>query len=178
LSAPSVRALLALQAHTLFEISPRLRMLRSLDPDQSPPPQFYMSGGEDGWIAYVREEIDDAQVRAVDEMVRREPPLRGPGATPRFAEEYRDIFGGAPLTDHNYGPFTGCRAGCTPTATRRSCAKGRRRALRWSSGSPAKACRAACSTRDLSIFRISGLPGAWRWRAATSPRLGSVSAMA
>ena len=128
MSAPSVRALLALQAHTLFEISPRLRMLRSLDPDQSPPPQFYMSGGEDGWIAYVREEIDDAQVRAVDEMVRREPPLRGPGATPRFAEEYREIFGGAPLTDHNYGPLhrlpRGMHADCDATIVREGSAEG------------------------------------------------------
>lgn len=100
----SGRALLALQAHTLFEISPRLKMMRSRDPDQSPPPQLYMAGCEDGWVGYVREDIDDAQTRAIDEMVQREPPARGPGATPHFAEQYAEVLGSDPLTDHNYGP--------------------------------------------------------------------------
>lgn len=100
----SDRALLALQAHTLFEISPRLRMLRSLDPDQSPPPRFYMAGCAEGWVGYVREEIDDAQARALDALIRREPPVHAPGATPRFAEEYREVLGADALTDHNYGP--------------------------------------------------------------------------
>ena len=101
----SPRALLALQAHTLFEISPRLRMLRSLDPDQSPPPRFYMAGCDEGWVGYLREDIDETQARAIDELVQREPPVRGPGATPRFAEQYREVLGTEPLTDHNYGPL-------------------------------------------------------------------------
>jgi hypothetical protein len=98
------RALLALQAHTLFDMSPRLRMMRSRDPDQSPPPQLYMAGGTDGWVGYVREDVGDAQARAIDELVQREPPVRAPGATPRFAEEYRAALGGEALSEHNFGP--------------------------------------------------------------------------
>jgi len=100
----SGRALLALQAHTLFEISPRLRMLRSRDPDDAPPPQLYLTGCADGWVGYVREDVDDAQMRAIDEMVRREPALDAPGATPAFAEQYREVLGAPALTEHNYGP--------------------------------------------------------------------------
>lgn len=101
----SDRALLALQAHTLFEISPRLRIVRSLDPDpDATAPRFYMAGADDGWVGYVREDVDDAQTRAIDEMVRREPAVRAPGATPLFAERYREVLGAEALTDHNYGP--------------------------------------------------------------------------
>ncbi len=42
---------------------------------------------------------------------------------------------------------------------------------RWSSGSRARVCRAGCSMRGSSIFRISGLPGAWRWPAAITPSM-------
>jgi hypothetical protein len=63
-----------------------------------------MAGCAEGWVGYVREDVDDAQTRAIDELVRREPPVRAPGAVPRFAEQYRETFGGDALTDHNYGP--------------------------------------------------------------------------
>lgn len=98
------RALLALQAHTLFEISPRLRMVRALDPDRTAAPRFYLAGCAEGWIGYVREDVDDTLARAIDELIQREPALQMPGATPRFAEEYRAVLGGEALTDHNYGP--------------------------------------------------------------------------
>jgi RimJ/RimL family protein N-acetyltransferase len=98
------RALLALQAHTLFEISPRLRLVRARDPDRSPAPLLYLAGGSDGWVGYVREDVDDARAAAIDTLLRDEPPVTRPGATPRHAEAYRDILGSDPLTALNYGP--------------------------------------------------------------------------
>jgi hypothetical protein len=99
------RALLTLQAHTLFEISPAGRMVRALDPDRSRAPQFYMVGGEEGWVGYARDDVDATRAAALSELVTREPPVRAPGATPRFAEHYRELLGCEPLTDHNYGPL-------------------------------------------------------------------------
>ena len=100
----SGRALLALQAHTLFEISPRLRLVRALGPDHSPAPRLYIAGCAEGWVGYVREDVDNTQARAIDELLRREPPVMAAGATPRHAEQYREVLGGEPLTNRNYGP--------------------------------------------------------------------------
>ncbi len=100
------RALLALQAATRFRLTKDRRIRCENDPELSPAPLLYMSGCEEGWIGYVREDVDDAAARAFDELVLREPPLRAPGGSPRFAEAYREIVGAAaPLTAHNYGPI-------------------------------------------------------------------------
>lgn len=98
------RALLALQAATLFEISPQRRLVRALDPERSPAPRFYASGGEDGWIGYVRGDVDAAAAKEVDRLIALEPPVTAAGATPRFAQDYCDLVGGETLTPHNYGP--------------------------------------------------------------------------
>jgi hypothetical protein len=100
----ATRAILALQAHTLFEISPRLRLGRARDPDRSSAPLLYLAGGSDGWVGYVREDVDDARAASIDALLRNEPPVTAPGATPRHAEAYRDILGSDSLTAHNYGP--------------------------------------------------------------------------
>jgi hypothetical protein len=99
-----VRALLALQAHTLFEISPRRRMVGVREPDRGSAPRFYLAGCAEGWVGYVRDDVVDAQARAIDALIAREPPVTAPGATPQFAEEYREILDGDPLSAHNYGP--------------------------------------------------------------------------
>jgi hypothetical protein len=99
-----VRALLALQAHTLFEISPRRRMVRVRDPDRGSTPRFYLAGCAEGWIGYVRDDVEDAQARAIDDLIAREPPVTAPGATPVFAQDYRAILDGDPLSAHNFGP--------------------------------------------------------------------------
>jgi hypothetical protein len=98
------RALLALQAHTLFEISPRARIVRSRDPGGSAAPRLYMAGGADGWVSYLRDDVEDARARDIADLVRQEPTLSAPGATPRFAERYREVLEGEPLTAHNFGP--------------------------------------------------------------------------
>jgi len=124
----SGRALLALQAQTLFEISPRLRLVRGRDPDGSAVPRLYMAGSTDGWVAYVRDDVDDAQARAIGEMIRQEPPVTAPGATPRFAEQYRELLGGEPLTAHNFGPVhrlpRGTRSASDATIVREGSAEG------------------------------------------------------
>lgn len=98
------RALLALQAQTLFEMSPRLRMIRARDPDSSPAPRLYLGGGTDGWVGYVRDDIGDTQRHEIDALLRDEPPVTAPGVTPRHAETYRAILEAEPLSLHNYGP--------------------------------------------------------------------------
>ncbi len=100
------RALLALQAATRFRLTPARRIKSENDPDLSPAPMLYMSGCEEGWIGYVREDVEDIVARAFDELILREPPVRSPGASPRFAYDYREIVGAtAPLTAHNHGPI-------------------------------------------------------------------------
>ena len=100
------RALLALQAATRFRLTPDRRIRCENDPDLSPAPLLFMSGCEEGWIGYVREDVDDIAARAFDELILREPPVRSPGASPRFAYDYREIVGAtAPLTEHNHGPI-------------------------------------------------------------------------
>lgn len=99
------RALLALQAATLFEISQQRRMVRARDPERSAAPRFYASGGEDGWIGYVRDDVDAAAAKEVDRLIAQEPPVTAPGATARFAQDYCDILGGGTLTPHNFGPL-------------------------------------------------------------------------
>ena len=99
------RALLALQAATQFKLSPDRRIEHANDPDRSPAPRLYMAGCAEGWVAYLREDVDDAAVRAIEELVLREPPLKGPGGGPRFAEDYREILGlPGGLTARNFGP--------------------------------------------------------------------------
>ena len=100
------RALLALQAATRFRLTPARRIQCENDPELSPAPVLYMSGCEEGWIGYVREDVDDTAARAFDELILREPPVRAPGASPRFAEAYREIVGASePLTTRNHGPI-------------------------------------------------------------------------
>lgn len=96
--------MLALQAHTLFEISPQLRLVRSNDPDRSPAPRLYLAGGADGWVGYVREDVGETQRRAIDALLRDEPVVAAPGWVPRHAEEYRAILDAEALTAHNFGP--------------------------------------------------------------------------
>jgi hypothetical protein len=100
------RALLALQAATRFRLTPGRRIRCENDPELSPAPLLYMSGCEEGWIGYVREDVGETAARTFDELVLREPPVRGPGASPRFAEAYGEILGKtAPPTPHNFGPI-------------------------------------------------------------------------
>lgn len=100
------RALLALHAATRFRLTPGRRIQCENDPDLSPAPLLYMSGCEEGWIGYVREDVGQAAVLAFDELILREPPVRSPGPSPRFAEAYCEILGAtAPLTPHNFGPI-------------------------------------------------------------------------
>jgi hypothetical protein len=99
-----LRALLALQAHTLFEISPRQRIVRSRDPGNAPAPRLYMAGGADGWVGYVRNDVDEARAIGVAQLIRQELPVTAPGATPRFVDQYRNILESTPLTAHNFGP--------------------------------------------------------------------------
>jgi len=100
------RALLALQAATRFRLTPARRIHCENDPELSPAPLLYMSGCEEGWIGYVREDVDETAARAFDELILREPPVRSPGASPRFAEAYREIVGASePLTTRNHGPI-------------------------------------------------------------------------
>lgn len=100
------RALLALQAATQFEITPARRLRCNNDPERGPAPRLYMAGCEEGWIGYVREDVPDDAARAFAETMAREPPLRGPGGSPRFAEDYRAIAGAdEPLTANNFGPI-------------------------------------------------------------------------
>jgi len=111
------RALLALQAATRFRLTPGRRIQCENDPDLSPAPLLYMSGCEEGWIGYVREDVDDVAARAFDELIQREPPVRGPGANPRFAESYREIVGTSEtLTPHNHGPIHRLPRGTRGTA--------------------------------------------------------------
>jgi hypothetical protein len=98
------RALLALQAHTLFEISQRQRIARTRDPSNAPAPRLYMAGGADGWVGYVREDVNEARAIGIAQLIRQEPPVTGPGATPRFVDQYRNILESAPVTPHNFGP--------------------------------------------------------------------------
>jgi hypothetical protein len=98
------RAVLALQAQTLFEISAARRTVRARDPDRAPAPLLYMAGGDEGWIGYVREDVDAARADAIEALIAREPPVTAPDATAMFAENYREILGSEPLTAHNYGP--------------------------------------------------------------------------
>ncbi|MBS0470333.1 MAG: GNAT family N-acetyltransferase [Proteobacteria bacterium] len=98
------RALLALQAQTLFELSPQLRMVRARDPDNSPAPRLYLGGGDDGWVGYVRHDIGETQTREINSLLRDEPAVTAPGATPCHAERYRKILDAEPLSPHNYGP--------------------------------------------------------------------------
>ncbi len=100
------RALLALHAATRFRLTPARRIASENDPEGSAAPLLFMSGCEEGWIGYVREDMDDAAARAFDELILREPPVRAPGAVPRFADAYREIVGWSELlTGHNYGPI-------------------------------------------------------------------------
>lgn len=105
------RALLALQAATLFEISPTRHLLRARGPDGSLAPRFYAAGCAEGWVGYVRDDVDAAAARVIHDLVAREPAVTVPGGTPRFAQDYCDILGGEPLTPHNYGPVHRLRAG-------------------------------------------------------------------
>ncbi|MEI9995910.1 MAG: GNAT family N-acetyltransferase [Rhizomicrobium sp.] len=112
------RALLALQAATLFKLSAGRRMEYANDPERSPPPRLYMAGCEEGWVGYLRDDVDAAAARAVEDLIAQEPPLAAPGATPRFAERYREIVGSdAPLTTHNYGPIHRLRRGVQAPST-------------------------------------------------------------
>ncbi|MEI9990730.1 MAG: hypothetical protein WDM86_11885 [Rhizomicrobium sp.] len=100
------RALLALHAATRFRLTQGRRIAGENDPDGAIAPRLYMSGCEEGWIGYLREDFDEAAARAFDELVLREPPVRAPGAVPRFADAYREIVDTDELlTAHNYGPI-------------------------------------------------------------------------
>lgn len=100
------RALLALQAATRFRITQERRIRCENDPEFSSAPLLYMSGCEEGWLGYVREDVGQDAARAFNELILREPPVRSPGASPRFTESYCEILGvTAPLTAHNYGPI-------------------------------------------------------------------------
>ncbi|MEJ1967516.1 MAG: GNAT family N-acetyltransferase [Rhizomicrobium sp.] len=97
--------LLELHAATGCVYSPEGRMIRVNSPDAVPPPRMHLAGCESGWIVRFRDDVDDRAARAIEELVRREPPLRRPGTTPRFAEDYRALLGVAePLSARNYGP--------------------------------------------------------------------------
>jgi hypothetical protein len=123
------RALLALQAHTLFEISPRQRIVRTRDPGNAPAPRLYMAGGADGWVGYVRDTVDDARAIGISQLVRQEPPVTAPGATPRFVDQYRNILQSALLTEHNFGPVyrlpRGIACASDATIVRENSAEGR-----------------------------------------------------
>ena len=100
------RALLALQAATLFEITPARRLKCTNDPDRAPAPLLYMAGCSEGWVGYVHEDVPDDAARAFAETMAREPSLTAAGGAPQFGEDYRAIIGAAEaLTAHNYGPI-------------------------------------------------------------------------
>ena len=99
-------ALLALQAATMFVLSPAGRILRLNSPDEVAPPLMYLAGGKDGWIARLRHDVDDATAAAIETLASQEPPVTAPGASPRYAERYRELLGlHEPLTDRNFGPI-------------------------------------------------------------------------
>lgn len=99
-------ALLALQAATMFVLSPAGRILRLNSPDDALPPRMYLAGCEDGWTLRLRHDVDNATAAAIETLASREPPVTAPGATPHFAERYREIMGShEPLTDRNFGPI-------------------------------------------------------------------------
>jgi hypothetical protein len=100
------RALLALQAATQFEITPARRLKCTNDPERTPAPLLYMAGCAEGWIGYVREDVAEDAARAFAETMTREPPLKSPGASPRFVADYCALAGGAEApTAHNFGPI-------------------------------------------------------------------------
>ncbi|MEJ0042502.1 MAG: hypothetical protein WDM81_09915 [Rhizomicrobium sp.] len=79
------RALLALHAATRFRLTPARRIASENDPEGSAAPLLFMSGCEEGWIGYVREDMDDAAARGVRRIdlaraagprARCGPPLR------------------------------------------------------------------------------------------------------
>ncbi len=99
-------ALLALQAATLFELSPAGRILRLNSPDAVAPPRLYLAGCAGGWIVRLRHDVDAAAADALAALAAQEPPVTAPGATPQFAGNYREALGVAePLTARNYGPI-------------------------------------------------------------------------
>jgi hypothetical protein len=100
------RALLALQIATGTVLSPEGRMLRVNSADTFAPPRMYLSGCSTGWIVRLRHDVEAQAAEAIEELAAREPPVSAPGATPRFAERYREILGvSAPLSDHDFGPI-------------------------------------------------------------------------
>jgi hypothetical protein len=101
----NARELLQLQAATLFVLSRDGRIVRSNDPEHSDPPRMYLAGCETGCIVRLRDDVDARTSKAIEDLVAQEPPMTEPGATPRFAERYRELLHDeAPLTAHNYGP--------------------------------------------------------------------------
>ena len=100
------RALLALQAATMFVLSPAGRMLRVNSADTFAPPRLYLAGCAEGWIVRLRHDVDDVTASAIETLAAQEPPVTAPGATPRFAERYRALLDEPEaLTDRNFGPI-------------------------------------------------------------------------
>jgi RimJ/RimL family protein N-acetyltransferase len=99
------RDLLALQAATLFVLSPAGRIARLNSPDSDAPPRMYLSGCAEGWTLRLRHDVDAATVAEIEGLAAQEAPVTAPGATPRFAERYRALLGGGALSLHNYGPI-------------------------------------------------------------------------
>lgn len=99
-------ALLALQAATMFALSPAGRILRLNSPDDVAPPRMYLAGCASGWIVRLRHDVDNETTAAIEALAGQEPPVTAPGATPRFAERYRALLGvSEPLTSRNFGPI-------------------------------------------------------------------------
>jgi hypothetical protein len=96
--------LLAVQVAALFVTSPDGRLLRTNDPERSPAPRMHLAICEDGAFVKLRDDVEDAVAEEIDALAMKEPPIREPDATPRFAEHYRKLLGMQDaLTEHNFG---------------------------------------------------------------------------
>lgn len=78
---PSAR-LLAINAETLFVLSPAGRIVRENDPEESAGPLVFFAGCAESNVAYVRQDVDEALTGTILARLRGEPPWTEIAAPP------------------------------------------------------------------------------------------------
>jgi hypothetical protein len=104
MNGPSTQRLLEIQVATLFETNKAGRIVRCAGPDRAPAPRLHLALGAGGAIVRVRDDVEPVIAREIEALAVREFPVKGPSATPRFSDEYRQLLGVEdPVTDHHFG---------------------------------------------------------------------------
>jgi hypothetical protein len=81
--------LLELHRQTAFTFDEGGRMTHESAPDRSRGKRFSLAGCREGNLAVIRDDVPDVAARELERLVRDEPPMFAPRATPRHLEDYR-----------------------------------------------------------------------------------------